>query len=294
LRCESEAPGWSGRPPVVAARGSQRFLELLRDPMRPQIQADDVAVVVAHPDDETIGCGAQLERFGEVMVVVATDGAPRNLVDARKNGIQSAEDYAELRRRELSLALGLGGVPEAWLIRFGIPDQEAALHLVDLTQRLNALFARRVTRVALTHAYEGGHPDHDAVTFAVHAAARLRGICGQSVTIVEMPYYAEGDDGMAVQKFVATSGGSEIELRLDERERAVKRRMIAAHATQQSVLVPFATDVERFRPAPAYDFTRLPNGGRLYYERYEWGMTGERWRTLAHDALNQLELDGTP
>jgi hypothetical protein len=70
--------------------------------------------------------------------------------------------------------------------------------------------------------------------------------------------------------------------------------MIAAHASQQRVLAPFATDVERFRPAPAYDFTRPPNGGRLYYERYAWGMTGERWRTLANDALKQLELDGTP
>ena len=26
------------------------------------------------------------------------------------------------------------------------------------------------TRVVVTHAYEGGHPDHDAVAFAVHAA----------------------------------------------------------------------------------------------------------------------------
>jgi LmbE family N-acetylglucosaminyl deacetylase len=295
LRSEGEAPGSDVRTPGEAGRGGERFLELLCDPRRPPIQADGVAVIVAHPDDETIGCGAQLERLDEVCVVVATDGAPRDLVDAHANGVDSAEVYAELRRRELALALALGGIPEAWLIRFGIPDQEAAFHLVDLTHRLNALFARCLTRVVLTHAYEGGHPDHDAVAFSVHAAARLRRLCGQTIAIVEMPYYAEGPNGMAVQHFVAAPGcGPEIVLRLTERERTVKRRMIAAHASQQRVLAAFATDTERFRLAPTCNFTRPPNGGRLYYERYDWGMTGERWRTLAHDALKQLELDGAP
>jgi LmbE family N-acetylglucosaminyl deacetylase len=282
-------------PPVEAGREGERFLELLRDPRRPSIRVGHVAVVVAHPDDETIGCGAQLERLENVTVVVATDGAPRNLVDAHANGLESAEAYADLRRRELALALALGGIPEAWQIRFGVPDQEAAFHLVDVTHRLNALFARCQTQVVLTHAYEGGHPDHDAVAFSVYAAARLRCLCGQNIAIIEMPYYAEGHEGMDVQKFVAAPGcGPEIALRLNERERVVKRRMIAAHASQQRVLAAFATEMERFRLAPAYDFTRPPNGGRLYYERYDWGMTGERWRTLAHDALKQLELDGAP
>jgi hypothetical protein len=133
------------------------------------------------------------------------------------------------------------------------------------------------------------------VAFCVHAAVRLRRLCGQSTAIVEMPYYSEGNDGMAAQHFVPASGcGPDIALTLNERERAVKRRMIAAHATQQRVLAAFATDAEFFRCAPAYGFTQPPNGGRLYYERYDWGMTGERWRTLAHDALKQLELDGAP
>ena len=38
----------------------------------------------------------------------------------------------------------------------------------------------------------------------------------------------------------------------------------------------------------SYDFSGLPNGGRLFYERYEWGMAGERWRELAGAACQEL------
>ena len=35
-------------------------------------------VLVAHPDDETAGCGALLQRMDEPIIVFATDGAPRD------------------------------------------------------------------------------------------------------------------------------------------------------------------------------------------------------------------------
>jgi hypothetical protein len=66
--------------------------------------------------------------------------------------------------------------------------------------------------------------------------------------------------------------------------------MLDAHATQQRVLAMISTDVERFRPAPLYDFSALPNEGRLLYEMYGWGMTGPRWQALAAAALRDLGL----
>ena len=64
--------------------------------------------------------------------------------------------------------------------------------------------------------------------------------------------------------------------------------MISCFASQLHMLRNFPVDVERFRPAPAYDFTSAPHPGRLYYENFDWGVTGERWRRLAEEALRTL------
>jgi LmbE family N-acetylglucosaminyl deacetylase len=166
-----------------------------------------------------------------------------------------------------------------------VADQEAALRLVALVAMLSAVFFKFGTAVALTHAYEGGHPDHDATAFAVHWAA-----AGTPIGIVEMPYYraSDNEDQPTVLQRFAPGGPREICVALSGDERHLKARMAAAHATQGRTLAPFALDAERFRPAPAYDFTELPNGGRLLYERYGWGMTGARWLRLARGAVGQL------
>ena len=94
------------------------------------------------------------------------------------------------------------------------------------------------------------------------------------------------------QVFVAEPGAEEIALRLTPDERRLKQAMFSAHASQAAVLANFATDVERFRRAPSYDFSRLPNGGELLYERQQWGMTGARWLELTHAGLAVLGLGG--
>ncbi len=67
--------------------------------------------------------------------------------------------------------------------------------MAEVARRLAPLVAR--ADAVLTHAYEGGHPDHDAVAFAAHAAARRAGR-----PVFEMPFYHAAPEGWARQVFL--------------------------------------------------------------------------------------------
>jgi LmbE family N-acetylglucosaminyl deacetylase len=274
---------------IASADGrAQAFLDLLAGQAREPIAAERIAVVVAHPDDETIGIGGQLSRLRGVTIVHVTDGAPRNDAAAQAHGFETPDAYAAARREELRAALALADVPERGLVSLGIADQEASLHLPDLARRLAAFFQERDIELVITHAFEGGHPDHDATAFAVHAAVALLGRERPPAVIVEMPLYHLGLTGWTVQRFVAAAGPQQLEIHLLDEQRRRKQAMLDAHVTQRQVLSMVAADVERFRPAPGYNFTVLPNEGRLLYDMYGWGMTGTRWQSLATAALQEL------
>ena len=234
-------------------------------------------MVVAHPDDETIGAGASLHLFDRCLLVHVTDGAPRNLADARAAGFADAAAYALQRRNELAAALRAGGARPR-LAQLGIPDQGASACMAALAGRLAGLFTQNSVEAVLTHPYEGGHPDHDATAWAVHRASRL---CLQPPAIIEFAgYHAAPAGGIVTGTFL--SGGPQASvITLSPAERAAKQRMLDCFATQRATLAAFGTAHEAFRPAPAYDFAAPPHEGRLYYEHFDWGMTGPTWRALA-------------
>src|ERR687893_223357 len=115
---------------------AQAFLDLLAREADDSILAERIAIVVAHPDDETIGIGGQLSRLRGVTIVHVTDGAPRNDAAAQAHGFQTPEDYAAARREELRAALALADAADHALVNLGVADQEASLHLPDLARRL--------------------------------------------------------------------------------------------------------------------------------------------------------------
>ncbi len=229
-----------------------------------------VAIVAAHPDDETIGAGASLRLFRNLVLVHVTDGAPRRGSDALAAGFADGRAYAAARRRELHAALDAADASPV-LIELGAADQGASLLMPALAEALAALWRRHGTQVAITHPYEGGHPDHDATAFAVHATG---------IAAVEMASYHAGPDGIETGTFLP-NGAPPLVVALDAAEQARKRAMLDCFATQRATLAPFGCAHEAFRPAPAYAFDHPPHDGLLHYERYDWGMTGAEWRALA-------------
>jgi LmbE family N-acetylglucosaminyl deacetylase len=265
------------------------FADLLGSADAVNPTGEDVMVVVAHPDDETIGIGGHLSGLSKTTVIHVTDGAPRNMRDAWAYGFVTWEEYAEARRAELAAAMGEARIDVDQLLNLGIPDQEAALNLAPLALQLAGLFRDSRPRFVCTHPFEGGHPDHDAIAFAVDAACRLIERTGLvPPAIIEMAFYHAGPDGRVYQRFPHDAAAARLEIPLESAAFERKQKMISHFVTQKSVLAPFSSPVERFRAAPGYNFLRLPNGGRLLYEELQLGLTGAEWLRLASTASEEL------
>src|SRR5918994_1793205 len=94
----------------------------------------ELLVVAAHPDDETVGLGGQLRRLRRATIAHVTDGAPRDLADARANGFDDWQSYADARRRELRAGMALAGINTCSLVALGFPDQQAVYSMASLAR----------------------------------------------------------------------------------------------------------------------------------------------------------------
>lgn len=127
-----------------------------------------ILVVVAHSDDETLGCGGtialQAEQGAEVTVMFLTNG-----VGARNSGSINAE---ALRRTEAARnASDILGVIN--IIQRDFPDNRLdSLPLLDIVQSIEPVIADLQPSVILTHFAEDLNVDHRVCHQAVLTACR--------------------------------------------------------------------------------------------------------------------------
>ncbi|MDQ3258708.1 MAG: PIG-L family deacetylase [Acidobacteriota bacterium] len=269
-----------------------KALHALRDGGDKQIRR--AVVVAAHPDDEVIGLGSLLPRLRQATFIYTTDGAPRDREDATRAGFDSLDSYKDARRRELACAFALAGVTKPKIKTLPFVDKEAPLNLVRLTHALAREFARTRPALILTHAYEGGHPDHDATAFAVRHALHLyqsENLQREPPALIEYTSYHEHENTFRCGAFLPHAGADdehELRLQLSPAARELKQNLFRCFASQDYVLGNFSIEEERFRCAPTYNFNQPPHAGRLHYETFGWDWTGEKWRVLAHNAVIEL------
>lgn len=230
-------------------------------------------VLVAHPDDETVGSGVLLQRMREPVVVFCTDGAPREESFWRQWG--SRLQYARMRQEEAQTALSLAGVTEmAFLAELAgdaerFVDQELHRVIPDALIALNELVRRYRPEALLTLAYEGGHPDHDTCSFLGSVLAREH-----HLPCWEFPLYSRFQAGEIVYQSFLAPEADEMLLGIEPAELEVKHRMLTAYSSQHPFLLEFDPTVERFRPLHAYDYSQPPHPGPLNYQVWGWPVSG--------------------
>lgn len=229
------------------------------------------AILVAHPDDESIAFGGVLQRIKQPYVLFTTDGAPRK--ESFWKPYRSRDDYASVRRQEASEALNFVKAPILFLsdyVEQGIADQELYSNLKVAIRVCEKFLDDIRPDCLLTLAYEGGHPDHDASCFMAALIGKRR-----ALPVWESPLYHSRINGsMAIQEF-STMTGLEIELAVENDALEKKLSMIHAYQSQSFLRKYWRPGVERFRPMAEYDFARRPMPWKLNYERWGWPMTGD-------------------
>ena len=243
--------------------------------------------LLAHHDDEVFCAGriwADLTAGRQVRLLWATAG-----------GLAPAGRRQSEGRRVARLL----GLPAGDAVSLGWPDQGALDHLPQILEAALWMFGETVDRICAP-AYEGGHPDHDAMNLV---AARLRARRPE-LQAEEFALYRRKRCWLVVKAPWPRSAGSPATrpapsapsaastsppalppaaplasspLRLPPAARTLRRRLMTANTSQLlTSLGPLAAlariqrtwPTEPVRELPRHDYTRPPHEGRLLYESY--------------------------
>lgn len=252
-----------------------------------------ILIVCAHPDDETLFGGCLFSRFKDIHLLYLTDGAPQDMKEALESGFNSREDYAITRKIELFRALRIAGVSPDKINFIEITDQETSYYLTDIVFKVADYILQLSPDIIFTHPYEGGHPDHDSASFAVHAAVRMLYRKNLPVPeIFEFSSYNNQNDSISAYRFINENDSEVRTAILTDEEAYLKTKMLELFTTQSKMIKNFPIGREKYRRAINYKFLTPPHEGPLYYELMNWNMTGEKWRALAKESVENLGLTG--
>jgi LmbE family N-acetylglucosaminyl deacetylase len=268
-----------------------------------------VLLVCAHPDDETLfATSVLLRQARDLFVLHLTDGAPDD-PQARAPGRDDRTAYAAERQRELARAFDILGLSPRQHASMDIVDQCLVFRLSTAVLTLCDVLRERAPSIVFTHAYEGGHPDHDAAALAVKLALTQARELGTREPGARRPVHAEFASYHARTSRVRVRGMPKrlVPMRFNHAiaarvrrvsltpyERELKRAALACFASQANVIRQFPIDEERYRLAPAYDFTRPPSASVMYEQWWGHWMDARRWCRVASPLTKLPRSDENP
>ena len=135
-------------------------------------EAGPVLVVVAHPDDEVLGCGGTIARHSErgdtVHILILAEGVTAR--DAERDAGGRADEIETLRESARTAAATLGAEPPRFA---GLPDNRLdSLDLLDVVKLVEAAITDIQPGIVYTHHGGDLNIDHRIVHQAVLTACR--------------------------------------------------------------------------------------------------------------------------
>ena len=198
------------------------FLELLtalqkQDASMPK----PVLFVFPHPDDDVFVGGTL-----SLLIRAGVDVEAAWMTSGGYDGLD------HLREDELHRAMDIVGVMRRHLLR--LPDGGLVGAITEACGALHQLISEVQPCAVAGPAFEGGHADHDATSFALAEACRR---AGGDVALFEYPCYAPDADlpkGLRLAAF-PTQDAADRNVELDEAAIRCKQLMTRAYASQKSV-----------------------------------------------------------
>jgi len=239
-----------------------------------------ILLVAAHPDDEVLSLGAHFRSLHPRLFHLTSGGSSST----------AGQRLAKIRFLELDRALKIGRIPTRHRFSCGVADQQVIDFLPTIFSKLREVVERIKPSCLLSHPYEGGHPDHDAAALVCNLVASSF----NAMPIFEFPSYHNGTPFAQTASWKTASflepTSEQISIRLTGKQQKLKKRMLAAFQSQAAVLKLFPVSVEKFRPAPAYNFLEPPHRGHLLYDAFGWD-TYPAWRRRACAAMSSIGID---
>ncbi|MCP9889427.1 PIG-L family deacetylase, partial [Cyanobium sp. ATX 6A2] len=236
-----------------------------------------VMLICAHPDDECVGAGLLMSALQGITVAHVTNGVPEDPRYAKWAGFDNPEAYKHARLEEARAAIDYAGLKQSSLLNLGFVDQQISYQLPALTESIAALIDEYEPNIVITHPYEGGHPDHDAVAFACHHAQILRERSGKSQPhLVEMTSYFSSDGKRVVGEF-AQKDPKSMTIVLNQSCKIYKDILYRCYSSQLSLLK--GTSKNKLFPSFCRHEKKPPMaaGSRTLYLRVSFYL---RYRTL--------------
>ncbi len=185
-------------------------------------------VVAAHPDDETLGIGGlicqEVNQGKNIVIIFATNGC-RGLPEP-----MSIHERVAMRIEEARTALSLPGISPHNVSFLGFPDSESYRYMESLGHDLTRLLAMVHPTAVFVHGIEGGHIDHDVVSYVTQRICLRLGIDSVWEWAEYNPKYPLNSPVVAFMEGTSSAGKT---FELNEAVLRLKARMISCYESQK-------------------------------------------------------------